>query len=291
MPPFAWRSRRREEPSRSAAVAAAFALAAVVFHAAPARAITHGSNDDGDPAVAALVDAAGNTVCSGTLVAPGAILTAAHCLDEGAPNGVYFGSTPPALGDIVRVLSVEQHPNYDPDTHAHDIGIVRLERSPSIAPAPIYDMPLDAGFVGQPIRIVGFGRTATLDDEPARKRTGESRVDGASSGGFTFRPAPSQTCFGDSGGPAFALVGGIEQLVGVTSTGDLQCDSGATDAVVGSFDTGFVAGYLAGAASSPGVAGGCALAGTRDRAAGSGGLALVFVTVVALLVRRLPRCP
>jgi len=240
---------------------ATLVVVSVASLAPPARAITNGADDAGDPEVAALLDADGNTVCTGTLVAPDAVLTAAHCFDESPPAGVYFGATPPALGLVVDVASVEQHPNYDSATHAHDIGIVRLASRPPIAAARMYAMPLSASFVGQTIRIVGFGRTSTLDDTAPQKRTGDSRVEAAADGRFTFRPAPSQTCFGDSGGPAFAVVGGVEQLVGVTSTGDLGCNSGATDVVVQSFDSGFVAGYLAGAASQPGVEGGCAFAG------------------------------
>jgi len=268
-------------------LALAFAGVAT-FAAARAGAITNGQNDDGDPEVAALLDAAGNTICTGTLVAPGAVLTAAHCLDEMPPANVYFGPTPPALGRIVEVASVEQHPSYDPVTHAHDIGIIRLASSPPITPALLSATPLDASFVGQPIRIVGFGRSSTLDENAARKRTGQSRVDSATASGFTFRPSPSQTCFGDSGGPAFALVNGVEQLVGVTSTGDLGCQDGASDASVQSFDTGFVAGYIAGAAASPGVVGGCSLGGARDGDLGWLASLVLFALVLARSSRRAP---
>lgn len=267
-------------PSRVALALVTLGCTAV---AAPARAITNGQPDDGDPEVGALLDENGETFCTGTLVAPGAVLTAAHCLDHGPPSGVYFGPTPPALGQTVDVIGAQAHPDYDPTTHAHDLAVVRLAANPAIAAAKLYAMPLD-GSAGLPIRIVGFGRASTLDDAAPRKRTGASRIDRTADGSFTFRAAPSQTCFGDSGGPAFAVVGGVEQLVGVTSTGDLGCDSGATDVTVELFDSGFVAGYVAGTAVPPTVVGGCSLGG---RAAPSGpGLVAVTLALLAWWARR-----
>ena len=262
-------------------------LGCMLLAGGAAHAITNGQADDGDPEVAALLEADGSTFCTGTLIAPGAVLTAAHCLDAGPPANVYFGATPPALGQIFDVASVQQHPDYDPATHAHDLGIVRLAGSPAIADAKVYGMPFTAAFVGLAIRVVGFGRTSTLDDAVPRKRTGQSRVDKYTGSSFSFRPAPSQTCFGDSGGPAFAVIGGVEQLVGVTSTGDLGCDAGATDVLVQSFDTGFVEGYIAGTAAAPAVAGGCALAGRgAGRGSPAGALALALLLALGRYRRR-----
>ena len=242
------------------------------------EAITNGQIDNGDPEVAALLDGSGNAFCSGTLIAPGAVLTAAHCLEQ-PPLSIYFGATPPNSGDIFDVASVQQHPKYDSDTHAHDIGIVRLLGSPPVRPAPVYSDPFTADFVGMSIRVVGFGRTSTVDQSAARKRSGQSRIDKYTGGSFSFSPSPSQTCFGDSGGPAFGIVGGVEQLLGITSTGDISCGGGATDVLVQSFDTGFVEGYIAGTAASPGVVGGCAFTGGGD--AGTGLIAALLLASLA----------
>src|SRR5581483_2348821 len=115
---------------------------------------------------------------------------------------------------------------------------------------------------------------------PPRKRWGASRIDKFSASQFSFVPAPSQTCFGDSGGPAFAQIGGVEYLIGITSTGDPECISGGTDVRVGAFEAGFVEGYLSGASVGPTVEGGCSAApGAHD----GSGFALLALAALGLL--------
>src|SRR5262249_30740045 len=64
---------------------------------------------------------------------------------------------------------------------------------------------------------------------------------------------PSQTCEGDSGGPAFATVGGIETVVGTTSSGDALCTMQARDMRVDAYVSAFIAPYLS--ATAEGAAG------------------------------------
>jgi hypothetical protein len=249
------------------------------------RAITHGADDDGDPAVAALLDESGTAYCTATLITPNALITAAHCLDGIQPSSVYFGAAPgtpdaPAADGLrIPVASTQMQPEYDPDTHANDVGLVVLAMPPGIDPAPIYSRAFDRSFVGMTIRLVGFGATSALDSSAPRKRVGSSRIARYDETEFSFGPSPSQTCFGDSGGPAFGEVGGVEYLLGVTSNGDPSCSAGGTDVRVGAFEAGFIEGYLANRAAPPTVVGGCSAAPGAPGGVALGALAIALVAL------------
>src|SRR4051812_41135451 len=85
------------------------------------QAISHGSADSDDPAVAALLlqvascGAPPVVFCSGALIAPRAILTAAHCLDV-APEGAVvalFGSDAAGAGESHSMIAGFRHPTLD----------------------------------------------------------------------------------------------------------------------------------------------------------------------------------
>ena len=234
----------------------------------------------------ALLDASGATYCTGRLITPTAVITAAHCLDGAPPVAVHFGATPEVGGETVGVAAVGLQPAYDPRSFASDLGVVRLAASPAVAPVPVYARRFDASFVGRSIRLVGFGRTSTLDGGAPLKRSGASRIDRFTDRAFTFSAAPSQTCFGGSGGPAFARIGGIDQLVGITSTGDLGCVDGVSDARVDQDTVEFVERFLAASEGGAIVIGGCTAAGDA-RADG----ALAIAVLAALWRVRLRRSP
>ena len=86
--------------------------------------------------------------CSGVLIAPGIVATAAHCISAYANGadvaGVTFVATPPA--SPVRVIEAVVHPLYDPDSiriewkFRFDIGLVKLAETDvesDIDPMPI----------------------------------------------------------------------------------------------------------------------------------------------------------
>ncbi len=177
-----------------------------------------GGSPSGDAAVVAL--AQGDALeCSGTVIGPHAVLTAAHCVTGTLPE-IALGDT---LATAVRqaVIAAFVHPAFDAQTLDHDIAVLVVDPPLAIAPMP-YATALFAD-AGASIRIVGYGWTVAGDTSPAVRRTGTSQIDSIDGLRIVSHGAPEQACEGDSGGPALLDAGGGEQIVGVASSGDTTC--------------------------------------------------------------------
>lgn len=199
-----------------------------------ASAIVDGAVDTGDAAVVALIarrarceEADPALLCTGTLIAPRVVLTAAHCLDVFGPEGQYevlFGaSLQDAAARFVVVIGAELHPEYDAATHENDLALLRLAQPAPVTPVALPARALTSADVGLPARAVGFGVTHDAAAPAGIKRTGTLRVSAVTDRAFRATGDPSMTCTGDSGGPVFLGVDGGEQLVGVTASGDPGC--------------------------------------------------------------------
>lgn len=189
-------------------------------------AITNGSRDEGHLAVVALSLTRTTPYCSGTLIAPRVVLTAGHCISGPVP-AVYFGTAPLEGGGVwIDGVHAERHPLFQggPPT-VHDLGLILLAEPAPVEPAIISTQPLDATFVDAPLRVVGYGSTGGTAPMTGIKRVGTARGLDFAETTFRFAPDPSQTCLGDSGGPTFVTRGGREELLGVASSGDVDCAS------------------------------------------------------------------
>lgn len=191
-------------------------------------AITSGEDDTGDDAVVALLTS-GNVHCTGFLVTKNVVVTAAHCLGPLPPDEVFFGTRPGKKGTTIKVTATLAHPDYDEDSLENDIGLIALESDGPAEPLVVRAAPFDQTFKGKSLRIVGFGATGSAD-EGMRKREGASIVASFASATFRLKGTPSQTCLGDSGGPAFApkASGEGESVIGIASSGDSDCKEYAT---------------------------------------------------------------
>jgi len=195
-------------------------------------AITGGTLDQGDPAVAALLGG-GQLHCTATLIAPDVLLTAAHCLAgvDPAELAVVFGSG--TGGPHLAVIDALPHPDFGPLTLSNDIGLVRLAAPVDVPPAPLSPQPFAPWLRGRPARVVGFGLTTAAPPRPGQvvaapaKRSGDTVIQDYDDTAFDLLPAPSHTCFGDSGGPVLVELDGVELLAGVTSAGDAGCSDWA----------------------------------------------------------------
>lgn len=192
--------------------------------------ITKGEVSSADPSVVALVRVPLEcgateraTFCTGTLIAPRVVLTAAHCFDSAsaATTKVYVGAdVVRAPGEWLAVRELRAHPGWD--GRRNDLGAVILEVDATIAPSKLATEHTPTA--GDLVRVLGFGADDT--GRVGGKRSGTARITTSEATVFSIEAAPGMSCSGDSGGPVFATRDGVEELVAVTSYGDTECRIG-----------------------------------------------------------------
>jgi V8-like Glu-specific endopeptidase len=160
--------------------------------------------------------------CTGTVIAPRAVLTAAHCLqgDIGSIN-VFLGVGPQQV-----TSSFVAHPSWrDSNSTQYDVGVLLMPADIGRTPVPLL-LSRDAR-VGETAILTGWGKDAT--GVLATLRAGSATITAVTSFTLqtTFTSSASSVCQGDSGGPMLVQENGVWAIAGVISANStLACSFG-----------------------------------------------------------------
>src|SRR4051812_26269842 len=183
------------------------------------RSIVGGTTDNGHPAVVLIT--AQDFTCSGTVIAPNVVLTAAHCTvtDENctqpnctslSPNGISVGGGVQGNDWSANVTEVHTDPNYDgAGFTGGDTGILILDQDAPVTPmAWLRADPSSAAYYANnaAFESVGYGlaNAPTGPDTSGTKRHVSLTVTSQTAADFNYGSAQKNSCSGDSGGPAIA---------------------------------------------------------------------------------------
>jgi secreted trypsin-like serine protease len=198
----------------------------------PASAMVGGAaaSDDGIGRSVVTIIGSRGTFCSGALIAPDLVLSAAHCVMPGADYRIvlYDAQRQPQLREVKRVAS---HPQFNVQgILAHrasaDVALLQLaEPLKARSPAPTA-VPLEPIAAGARFTVAGIGVTKRGDGGTGGTIRAASLTATGRPGRLQIRlvdPATNNSseglgaCTGDSGAPVFENQNGRAVIIGVVS--------------------------------------------------------------------------
>lgn len=203
--------------------------------------IVNGVKDLAHPAVGSLT-ANKSSFCTGTLIAPRVVVTAAHCIDA---FDRLKGQTLAFRIDIpvnqneyrtiypgIDIANTAKHPKYSNSQTGitDDIAIVILTTPVfSVPTVPWNKTAATQAWINQKALFMGYGRLSAADTQPAPRKYStyltithldrDAQRGGAKPNTIGYSGNNTSVCQGDSGGPALLQIQGTWNVVAVTSHG------------------------------------------------------------------------